>query len=327
MPAQKDPQQAEPGTDIQIAHQTPPEIAVQEVAMRTAAEAFGDDQRAVTLLVGRRLGRREVFTSLVKLLTVTDLEDLSRIKESKEYKGFQCRSDSGELLTVSDWPDYCRMVEGRSHQLVDNDLLNYKTLGADGFNALRALGIGPARMRELRRASLPEADNAALIELAKAGDKDAVLDLAEELIARHAEEKAEAAKALDDARGDIEAKDTRANQREQHIEQLEKTVSKLKREGAKATPDDVAALLREKANAAAFQVRAEISARGVGISSLRERVQALRAHAADQGDESTHDLFAAGLFGELLNELRALRDEFGLPIVGDYGDPTWSTAA
>lgn len=321
-------QPAEPGTAIQIAHQTPPDIAAGEVALRTAAEAFSDDQRAVTLLIGQRIGRRQVLTSLAKLVTVTDLEDIRNIKESKAYVGYQHRNDAGELVTVTSWADYCATVEGRSRESIDNDLLSYAVLGAECFDALRTLGIGPAKMRELRRASLPEADNAALIELAKAGDKDAVLDLAEELIARHAEEKAETAKALEDARGDIEAKDTRSAERERRIEHLEKEVRKARGDRSRAKPNEVTDRLRTQAQVAAHQVRLDITARTSAdgeCASLANAVHDLRAHAAEQGNATAHDTYLAGLIGELLGELRVLRDECGLPIVGDYGDPSWST--
>jgi hypothetical protein len=323
MPAPK-LQPTDPGTAIQIVSQTPPELAAQEATMRTAVEAFGDDQRAVTLLIGQRIGRRQVLSSLSKLVTVTDLEDLKRIKESRDYVGYQTRDDAGELVTVTSWAEYCTLVELRSRESVDLDLKSYEALGAECFNALRTLGIGPAKMRELRRAALPEADSAALIELAKAGDKDAVLDLAEDLIARHAEEKAAAARALDDARGDIEAKEKRGDDREREIESLNKQLRKARLEASRATPDETAAKLREKCQAAAFQCRADISYLGADADSLHNRFTQLRAHAADQGNLTAHDAYLGGLIGEVMAALRSLRDEIGLPIVGDHGDPNWS---
>ncbi len=131
--------------------------------------------------------------------------------------------------------------------------------------------------------------------------------------------------AVRDARGDIDAKDTRAANQEREIESLRKQLSKAKHEANRATPDQTAELLRSKCQAAAFQCRADISYQGDDASSLFERFRALRAHADDQGNLTAHDAYLGGLIGEVLAELRGLRDQIGLPIVGDYGDPTWST--
>ena len=131
--------------------------------------------------------------------------------------------------------------------------------------------------------------------------------------------------AVRDARGDIEAKDTRAANQEREIESLRKQLSKARLEANRATPDETAAKLREKCHAAAFQCRADISYMGTDADSLFNRFTQLRVHAEDQGNLTAHDAYLGGLIGEVLAELRVLRDQLGLPIVGDYGDPTWST--
>lgn len=133
--------------------------------------------------------------------------------------------------------------------------------------------------------------------------------------------------AIRDARGDIEAKDTRAANQEREIESLRKQLSKARLEANRATPDQTAELLRSKCQAAAFQTRADISYVGDDASSMHVRFHALREHARDQGNEATHDAYLGGLIGEVMAALRSLRDEIGLPIVGDHGDPNWSTGA
>lgn len=159
-------------------------------------------------------------------------------------------------------------------------------------------------------------------ELATAG---ATGDLTIDNVSRMTRDELRAA--IRDARGDIDAKDHRAANQEREIESLRKQLSKARLEANRATPDQTAELLRSKCQAAAFQCRADISYAGDEASSLHVRFHALREHARDQGNETAHDTYLGGLIGELLAELRGLRDNIGLPIVGDYGDPTWSTVA
>lgn len=134
--------------------------------------------------------------------------------------------------------------------------------------------------------------------------------------------------AVREARADIQAKDDRAAKREQDLEALQKQVRQLKGERERATPDETGAALRERANLVALQIRADIHARGEDADSLWERFAELR-EAADCGDGNPagHDQFMAGLIGELINALRAVRDEFGLPIVADHGAPDWMQGA
>lgn len=240
---------AEPGTDIQVVSKTPLEVAEVEATYHAAVGAFADDEREATLLIGQRQGRKQVFDSLQKLLTVTDLEDLKQIKESNKYKGVRIKTPAGELVTVTTWADYCAHVEGRTRETIDNDLLNYEKLGAECFDALRTLGVGPSKMRELRRAGLPSDDAAALAELAKAGDKDAVLDLAEELIVRQAREKEELTSAAASAQANYDAREARINELSSDNNELREKLSLLPRmrkpEKAEKAAKDFAVILAD----------------------------------------------------------------------------------
>ncbi len=133
--------------------------------------------------------------------------------------------------------------------------------------------------------------------------------------------------AVREARADIEAKDSRSQDRERRIERLEKELRKARGERARATPDQVSTKLRDRVQIAAQQLRCDIVARSDGddVSSLSQAIHELRAHAAEQGDASAHDVYLGGLIGELLTELRVLRDQHCLPIVRDHGDPAWMT--
>lgn len=160
------------------------ERSQQLAVMGEMQAAFNRDQYEVTKVISQRVGRSQVLRAFSKVVMAADLEDLLRIKESKQYKGFMYFNPSGKSYSITTWEEYCLHVEGRSVESIDNDLRNYAALGTEGFDALRQLGFGPAKMRELRREGFTDEDRATLIEVAQAGDKETLLDLTEEIIAR-----------------------------------------------------------------------------------------------------------------------------------------------
>jgi hypothetical protein len=185
-------------------------------------------------------------------------------------------------------------------------------------------------MRELRLAGLPEDDNAALIQLAQAGDKEGVLDLAEELIVRQREQKQKLQAELEEARATVAAKDERADKREREIESLQAQVRRARGDLARATPDEQTERLRSLAQATAMQVRLDLTAgldngeAGEDCDSLYNRFMQL---VEDAPQDRGRMEYMAGIVGELFTELRRLRDHFGLPIVNDHGAPDWMKGA
>ena len=220
------------------------------------------------------------------------------------------------------------------------EMLRRLNLGAD--TALRMMtwarqiaGVSnPARVRDLTNAAttigrmieLAQLPPEQFQELAEHGQTG---ELALDEVAVMSRDELRAA--VREARADMQAKDDRAAKRESDIEALQKQVRQLKGQRTKATPGETALELRQFATTAALQVRADISAHGEDADSLRERFAELREHAINEGGAESmgdeHDQFMAGLIGELLGELRRVRDAFGLPIVNDHGAPDWQQGA
>lgn len=159
--------------------------------------------------------------------------------------------------------------------------------------------------------SLPEQQFA---ELAEGSTEGLTLDDVEKMTVR------ELRAAVREARADLDAKDERAAKREREIEKKTAEIQRLKKLGAKATPDEVAQELREAVNRAVLCARAEIGARGKNadgqdVGSLAATFAALIEHGVDHDQD--HADFLGGAIGELMQELRKLRDLYTLPIVND----------
>lgn len=259
--------------------------------------------------------------------TVADrllLDAYVKVKESKAYAGMPYRTADGSIATVASLDEYCRAFLGKSYRRCEDLLSNRKLVGEDLYEQAESIGFRQRDYNALR--ALPAEDREVINRALEAGaDRETVIEQLVTLTERQIAQKAKLTEELADAHGTIEAKDRRYGEREQEVESLSAQLRKAKNEAKRATPEQVAATLREKCLCAAYQCRADISNQGDDEDSLYNRFTQLRAHAGDQGNLTAHDAYLGGLIGEVLAELRGLRDQIGLPIVGDYGDPNWST--
>lgn len=146
---------------------------------------IGADQIEFSQQIGTRIGRRQTVQAMRKLVTVTELQELQQIKDSKQFKGLRVMT-GGKVVTVTTWDDFCTQVEGRSREQVDEDLRNLNSFGAEMLEAFQHLGVGYRRMRDLR--AVPAEARVQLIEAAKAGDPKALMEAAEDLIEHHTKE-------------------------------------------------------------------------------------------------------------------------------------------
>lgn len=272
-------------------------------ALAKLEAAFTRDQRQATLFVGERLGLRKALRMVSKLLTVTDVLDLQRIKESKIYKGYTHIGEGGKSQAITTWADYCKLVEGRSAEAIDLDILNLRQLGEDWFDAMRQIGIGPGRMREIRK--LPDDAQTALLEAARDGDKETLLDLAEELISKHAKEKEELQKRVEEAELNYEVRGKLITDKSQQIDELQLTVQKLQRH-----------VHSEPAPERSKQLQAEVALIGIDLDLAGLQGKLRKAFAALQDDiEATgfdHREFMTGVIGKLERTLGSIRSEFYL---------------
>jgi hypothetical protein len=166
--------------------ETPSHRATQAALIETGSmyKRLSEDTNS---LIYQRVGRASIIRMAVKLFTVTDLLDLQRIKESKQYKGFEHVGDNGIPQRITTWSEYCRLVEGRSVESIDLDLQNISRLGPELFESMRRVGLGPATMRTIRQ--LPEDDRAVIEQAAQANSKEEIVDLIDGLVTKHTREK------------------------------------------------------------------------------------------------------------------------------------------
>lgn len=140
---------------------------------------------AAQIQLSEWVGQRKLSAALRKLLTISDLIELQKYKETKAYKGLRVLNN-GKVLTVSTFAELCASC-GESEPHINEQLLNLRTFGPEWMEFV-GQSIGYRGLRSLRK--LPDDEKVALIEAAKSGDKEQLVDLAETLIEKHIKEKA-----------------------------------------------------------------------------------------------------------------------------------------
>lgn len=267
-------------------------------SMATAIASHTDERD----LLNQLLGQAQMAESFSKFSLTVSTSKLAYVKESKLYRALSGKKNADGQQFSGTWDEFCSLL-GRSRQQVDEDIANLRTLGEEALESMSRMGIGYREMRQYRR--LPEDAQAALIEVAKAGDKDAFVDLAEEIIAKHAKEKAELAQRLDEVNADYDAQGEVMAKKTKELDSTKQELEKHRKRIQTATPDDVIKELRTEVVALQFEVEAKI------LGELREGFSKMAEHADANGQD--HRAYQADLIQQLETTLATVRSEFHLP--------------
>lgn len=177
---------------------------------------YGDERDLVNQLLGQAqmAGAFEEFSRTVRT------SKLAFVKENKLYRALKGKKSTDGTYLSGTWLEFCELL-GRSHDQVNEDIASLRSFGEAALDSMSAMGIGYREMRQYRR--LPEDEKTLLIELAKSGDKETFVEVAEEIIAKHAKEKEALAKKIEESEQDYNAlskveADTRQKLRDAKLE-------------------------------------------------------------------------------------------------------------
>ena len=261
-------------------------------------------------------GMIKAFDFTQKLVTVTTLKTINEIKQSKQYKGLELINQSGELVTVTSFKDFCSCL-GFSVEKIDADLLNLNTLGEEFLETSQRLGLGYREMRKLRQ--LPDDARAEIVEAdySEATDKEELLERIEDLTAKFAKEKGELESKLKRKSEDYDAQAKVLANRNERINKLDAELVKKEKLIATQTPDQRGGALREET--AAISYKAEAILRG----QVWQAFEALEAHGNEHGID--HKQFMSGVLAEYQLILSELKSHFNLDSTpsGSYV-PEWA---
>ncbi|MBB4819267.1 phage shock protein A [Pseudomonas alcaligenes] len=264
-------------------------------------------------LMNQLLGQAQMAGAFEQFSRTVRTSKLAHVKENKLYRALAGMKspDSPESLKGT-WMEFCQLL-GRSVDQVDEDIKNLRQFGEDALESMSRMGIGYRELRQWRR--LPDDAKSALIEAAKQGNKEAVEYLAEELIARHTQEKEQLTQQLADTQADYEAQGALMAKKAGELDDTRMELERTRRQVQAMKPDERAQSLRREVSEIAFESEASITGR------LREGFNKLAEHAEEHGVD--HHAFMAGALHQLEAMIGALREEFHLPTKALEGRPAW----
>ena len=209
---------AQPVAVVLSGEETAQEVAAVDGLAQLQA-SYGQERDLVNQLLGQAqmAGAFEEFSRTVRT------SKLAYVKEHKLYRSIAgAASPHGAEKLSGTWEEFCRLL-GRSVDQVDRDIANVQAFGEQALESMSAMGIGYRELRQYRK--LPEDQKQALIEVAKAGDKEGFVELAEEIIAKHAKEKEALTAEVEETKATLEAKDRVLQTRAERIGELEEQVA------------------------------------------------------------------------------------------------------
>ena len=287
--------------------ETAPEVAaVDGLAQLQASYGQGRD------LVNQLLGQAQAFQAAGNLLRTFGVSKLALVKENKLYQQLSgMKAPNGSELKGT-WVEFCGLL-GISDDKANEDINNLNAFGEDALEQMQRIGIGYRELRQYRK--LPEDQKQALIEVAKAGDKEGFVELAEEIIGKHAKEKEALAAQVQEAQATLEAKDRVLQTRAELIGKLEEQVAgKFKPlPGSEARTAQEQALLKEldEGTSSAFL-------------SMHRTFKAADAALSGSGARDAIQARARQAVEFLAQQLADMCEEFGISVdLDERINPSW----
>jgi hypothetical protein len=280
--------------------------AVDGLAQLQASYGQGRD------LVNQLLGQAQAFQAAGNLLRTFGVSKLALVKENKLYQQLSgMKAPNGSELKGT-WVEFCGLL-GISDDKANEDINNLNAFGEDALEQMQRIGIGYRELRQYRK--LPEDQKQALIEVAKAGDKEGFVELAEEIIAKHAKEKEALATQVEEAQATLEAKDRVLQTRAELIGKLEEQVAgKFKPlPGSEARTAQEQALLKEldEGTSSAFL-------------SMHRTFKAADAALSGSGARDAIQARARQAIEFLAQQLADMCEEFGMSVdLDERINPSW----
>ncbi|HBR6817322.1 TPA: hypothetical protein MNB63_005383 [Klebsiella pneumoniae] len=271
-----------------------PELEATQNLMATVSSKMNDERD----LLNQLLGQVQMADAFTKFTATVAVSKMAYVKENKLYQSLAGMKDRDGRGLTGTWDEFCKLL-GTSAPKINEDISNLQSFGEEALESMSRMGIGYRELRQFRR--LPEDQKSALIEVAKEGDKTALLELAEEMIAKHAREKEELKTDLEISRQMLAEKKEELGTMRNEKEELK---ARLVRRTTTETPDEEGVALET-----------EVTGFKSGVLSaffdLKSGFNALTEHTERTG--INHTGMMAGLLDDLQAQFEELRQEFSLP--------------
>ena len=269
-------------------------------------------QNGEQALVNQLLGQAQMADAISQFSRTVRLTKLAYVKENRLYKAIAGQQGPNGSALAGTWEEFCGLL-GYSKDKVDLDLQNLREFGEEALESMSRMGIGYREMRQYRK--LPEDQKQALIEVAKAGDKEGFVELAEEIISKHSKEKEQLKAERDEAIADYDAQGELLSKTRTELDRTKLDLEKARRRIEMQTPDE-----------AELQLRTEASATVVELDSLiKTKLQAAALALVEHGEKTVTDQrsYLANMVTYIERQLALFKEQHALDDIYTGTEPDW----
>lgn len=263
------------------------------VAMRDQAQ----EGQAELADLAMGIGALQAFDLMGKFAAASQVATFKRIRESKQINRLAIRKPDGGVAICDSMREACPLLFGRSYDTMLREEESYNLLGEQAYEIASRLGLNRSALRAAR-ALPPEKLEIVRTAIGNGNTKAEVLSVIEDLAEKVQQAEAETA----EAKAELKASEEVAAAKSKTIDKLQRDLKRIE----KLPPDQQLANLKKEATAMADD------AEGAILGSLRQALVTVSNHGEERG---LHDVFLAGLVGQVQAQLNALRKEFNLPDV------------
>lgn len=260
-------------------------------------------------LLNQLLGQAQMADAFSKFSKTVLTSKLAFVKENKLYQQLKGKKTQDGLDFSGTWAEFCNLL-GFTPEHANESIANLNQFGTEALESMSSMGIGYRELRQYRK--LPEDQKQALIEVAKAGDKEGFMELAEEIIAKHTKEKEALKIELEDARDQADDLATSKKALEDSLAEARKQA----RQFAKASPDEQAQTLRTSVEDVAKVIEADID------TTLNKSLSQLLEHGDETG--ASQKAWVQGQLQTILDRVKKVADRMNIELSLKQDDkPAW----
>lgn len=188
--------------------------AVADQAVMDSAEVF------------KALGRIETSAFFARIGNISAAQVAQQIRENKKYKGLPYTDQNGNRNHVSTFDEFCEAFLGKTGRYVRDLLNNLHVLGPELYESAEIIGFKARDYRALK--ALPAEEQEVVRTALASESKDEVLDILQDMAARHQGQKEAAKKEAEGLRADLEARDRVLADKAKGLDKAQMELAKLK---------------------------------------------------------------------------------------------------
>lgn len=295
---------------IDVVVQTKPVIDAETVhgELVNAALAAHAEQATAheeTLELGKLIGRIETAGFIGNISDSVRLSAYESAKKSKAYKKLIDHKTGNHFANIE---DFCQSHLDRSSRRMDQVISNRNLVGATLFEQSEKLGLRQVDYNAIK--ALPVEDQAQIKKAIEETDsREGVLEILQELAAKHQREKESLTKEVADTKADLAASKTRTERADARANLLEGEIAALTATPkAEPTPDLIEAERLRFISDATLRIVAEVEA------GLRSQFTLLEKLFPDGVIPNHARLAQQQALSQIIQSARVLAGDFGISL-------------